>query len=438
MKKILNVTATIKKLVDFIGLINESYSVTHFEFVNNKDNWSFIDESLKDCLKNKEPVSLFNFTEKDIIKLTRKCFILDYKLIFDEVYDSYIKKHPIYSRYMTQKSYFNSFSHYPYKSEILYFHNINEFKALDDHSDYSHDEFSISFSISYSPGASSFNTNISPFLRSSNDILCLLDSKSEKLVINKKNIRKVILNFLKDVNKNYINNYSLFHKIKKEYDDFPSQIKHFIQEGYSREKINAKFDKPDVLNHNKIYNCSVFNFNILYSMFLSDYINQKIPFLKTKNKIPGDVSIDAPFLKNSEYILRIKDNTRVSVYKNYNTSPKKQWTNISSDITVFDEIISFLKEEINNNIIAEISQALSDKLQNLDNDIFISVGESTYTDNFKLSTPVYFTYKNQTIAKIIDFECLDITDIFSSLEILVIKKELIQKKESVISINKRL
>lgn len=85
-----------------------------------------------------------------------------------------------------------------------------------------------------------------------------------------------------------------------------------------------------------------------------------------------------------------------------------------------------------------ISEALSEQLQNLDKDILISVGESTYTDNFKSPTHVYFIYKNQTIEKIIDFECLDITDIFSSLEILVIKKELIQKEESVISINKRL
>lgn len=340
---------------------------------------------------------------------------------------------------MAQESHFNSFSHYPYKSEILYFHNINEFKALDDYSDYnSHDEFSISFSISYSPGSSLFNTKISPFLASSNDILCLLDSKSEQLVINKKNIRKVILNFLKDVNKNYINNYSLFYKIKKEHNDFPSQIKHFIQEGYSIEKINAEFDNPDVLNHNKIYNCSVFNFNILYSMFLSDYINQKIPFLKTKNKTSADISIDMPFLKNSEYILKIEDNNSVSAYKNYNTSPKKQWTNISSDITVFDKIISFLKAEINNNIIAELSQALSERLHNLHKDILISVGESTYTNHSKVLTPVYFTYKDQTIQKIIDFENLDVTDIFSSLEILVIQKELIQKEESVISINKRL
>lgn len=85
-----------------------------------------------------------------------------------------------------------------------------------------------------------------------------------------------------------------------------------------------------------------------------------------------------------------------------------------------------------------ISEASSEQLQNLDKDILISVGESTYTDNFKLPTHVYFTYKNQTIAKIIDFESLDITDIFSSLEILVIQKELIQKEKCIISVNKRL
>lgn len=235
-------------ILNKIDSINESYNITHFEFINDSSNWNKIDDF---CNINNVKANSINILIKDEPFL-RKTFFLDFDKIQEIVLSQYVKENMINNEDIIDKGkMFGIYKEHELLelllgiSGVAYEYNIK-------------DTYKFNFLVKFDEKENRMRLIIIKTIekvKQNKIMLKIVESfkcKSGLLEINKKNLNDFFYNFFNDINKYNITNENIIENIglvkdktrvllEKEYKNM-DLIKTFKPAGIKSKDCNNFFD----------------------------------------------------------------------------------------------------------------------------------------------------------------------------------------------------